>query len=319
MWKKIRTYWNLFRIPNLIIIGIGICLYQCCVIVPVLSKHHLTPFLTPALLAFVVLSILCIVAGAFCINDYFDITTDRINKKDKQIVSNTVSKKHASRLYYIITAIGIVLSVYPSWELESFVAFLCFPVAAIVLWYYSYKYKKTPLLGNLLVSFLAAFPVIFISSLEISHLQASGQNDIVRQLGSLASTSVGFAFLFNLIRELIKTMESAHGDSRARYNTLAVKIGVKKTKYFTLFIIALLIVFLCIAAFYSYKRNISSLFYYILLVMILPLFFLFYKTYTIRNSKNCHWASSLSKIIIVLALLSLLVIRTILLDGVVLP
>jgi 4-hydroxybenzoate polyprenyltransferase len=319
MWVKIRTYWNLFRIPNLIIIGLGICLYQYCVITPILSLHNLTPFLTPVRLVFVILSILCIVAGSFCINDYFDVTTDGINKKDKQIVGNTVSKKQASRLYYIITTVGIILSVYPSWELESFIIFLCFPVVAIVLWHYSYKYKRIPLLGNILVSFLAAFSVIFISLFEILHLQSTGQSQIIRQLLLLASSSAGFAFFFNFIRELIKTMESAHGDSRARYNTLAVKIGVKKTKYFTLLIIALLIVSLCIAAFYCYKRNIQSLFYYIIFAMILPLFFLFYKTYTIRNSKNCHWASNLSKIITILALLSLLVVRMVLLDGIVLP
>lgn len=313
---KIRTYWKLFRISNLIIVGLGICMYQYCVIIPILSLHNLTPFLTPVRLVFVVLSILCIVAGAFCINDYFDVTTDRINKKDKQIVGNTVSKKQASRLYYIITAVGIILSAYPSWELESFIVFLCFPMVAIVLWHYSYKYKRMPLLGNILVSFLMAFSVIFISLFEILYLQSTGQSQIIRQLMSLAGFFAGFAFFFNLIRELIKTMESAHGDSRARYNTLAVKIGIKKTKYFTLLIISLLIISLGIAAFYSYLRNIQSLFYSIIFAIILPLFFLFHKTYTIRNSKNCHWASSLSKIITVLALLSLLIVRMVLSEGI---
>jgi 4-hydroxybenzoate polyprenyltransferase len=319
MWKKIRTYWHLFRTPNLIIIGGGICLYQYCINVPVLSLHHLTPFLTPVRLIFIVLSVLCVVAGAFCINDYFDVTTDGINRKNRQIVGNTVSAKQASRLHYVLSTVGIALSIYPSWKVKSFAVFLCVPLVAIVLWYYSYRYKKMPLTGNVTVSILSAFSVIFISLFEILYLRSIGENQPIKPLISLAVPSAGFAFVFNLIRELIKTMKNAHGDSRARYNTLAVKIGIRKTKYLTLLLIALLTVGLSVVAFYLCRRGINLLTYHIVFMMILPLLFLFYKTYTIRNSKNCHWASLLSKIIIILALLSLPIIRMVLLSGTSLP
>ncbi len=314
MLAKIHTIWKLFRIPNLLFFVLGLSLYEYCIIIPILNNHHLSPFFTPLCFLFFLLSIICIIAGGFCINDYFDISSDSINRPNNRIVGTLIPKKKIYSIYIIITVTGIVFAIYPTWISNNFVLFLCFPLVAILLWNYSSKYKRMPLIGNLLIAYLIAFSIIFLSSFEILHLKTDENYVVIKEIIDIEIFYAGFTFLIVLIREFIKMMGNTHGDSRARYNTLAVKIGIKKTKYITLVLIGLLIIAFIILALYVLLNKINLLFFLVLIGLILLSFALFYKTHTIRNSKNCQSASRLSKIIILMGVLSVIVMRSILLN-----
>jgi len=171
-----------------------------------------------------------IAASANVINDYFDIEIDKINRPERALASGDMSKRTALILYSLLLLCGIALS----FLVNSYAVFVL--LGSIVLtYYYSFKLKQIPLLGNTVVALLTGTAFLF--------------GGIAMKKVSPIIFPMVFAFTINLMREVVKDMEDAEGDSRAGVITFPVKYGFEKAKTllygFALFLlIAMLIPFL---------------------------------------------------------------------------
>ncbi len=73
-----------------------------------------------------------------------------------------------------------------------------------------------------------------------------------------------FAFLINLIRELLKDIEDIPGDNKLGIKTLPLKVGIQKTKHYLLIISA----FLILCTFYPFITAQYKIEYFIFVMIV---------------------------------------------------
>ncbi len=159
-----------------------------------------------------VLSTAFIVAGGFIINSFYDIERDTINKPNKVIINRLISSHFCLNLYFLLNTIGMVLSFYVSKRLMLFNLLFSF-----ALWFYSHKIRKKAFLGELNAALLTVAP-FFSIIVYYNHLNF----DIFFY--------VVYISVIILIREILKDIISQKGDLIYDYDTLALIVGMEKTK-----------------------------------------------------------------------------------------
>lgn len=144
-------------------------------------------------------------------NDIFDIDIDRINRPTRVLPSGRVTETFASVLCVSLSLSGLLLS----WTLGTTVLLLA-TGAAIVMILYSLFLKQIPLVGNGAVALLTAAAMCYGSLIA----------------GSISSGLIPgfFAFLTNLIREIVKDMEDVDGDTARGVYTFPGRFGLFQAK-----------------------------------------------------------------------------------------
>src|SRR5690606_23963105 len=61
-------------------------------------------------------STVCIAAGGYIINDYYDVKIDYINKPDRVVIGKSITRRYAILFHVVLSALGIVLGYYLSWR-----------------------------------------------------------------------------------------------------------------------------------------------------------------------------------------------------------
>ncbi len=137
------------------------------------------------------------------INDIADLDTDRINKPGRPLPSGMISVKQAATYSFILasTALAAGFTVSPLFGLATAV-----PVFLLSL--YAWKLKATPLIGNLLVSLLVAYALIY--------------GGLTSDQFSLLWGPASLAFLINMCREIIKDLQDIKGDKTSGIHTTAL-------------------------------------------------------------------------------------------------
>lgn len=168
------------------------------------------------LLLFAVVAL--ITAAGNVINDYFDVEIDRVNRPDRPIPSGQVSLP-AARAYATVLFLAGVLVCFLTNA-------LCIAIAvfnSLLLIAYAARLKRTPLLGNIAVSFLAAGMFLFGGAL-------GGIAGISQVLPFAVMT-----FFAMLARELVKDAEDIEGDRASGAVTLPIRQGIPFTLNLALF------------------------------------------------------------------------------------
>lgn len=155
-------------------------------------------------------------AAGYIVNDIFDIETDKINRPDRVIIGNLVSKKQAWILYVVLNLISFGLAYCYSPKF-----FRINMVIAFILYLYSYQLKGTPLLGNLVVAFCSAG----VLATCMLHIRFETTSATWNFLGYVI-----FAFFISVIREMVKDMQDYEGDKQAGLKTYPVVFGIKGAK-----------------------------------------------------------------------------------------
>ncbi len=189
----------------------------------------------PALSTIILLSLLVPIfsaLGAFALNDYLDVESDKINKRnDRPLVSGALSSQFAFYFSWISITVSVVLSYFIN--VYAFTIALVFNALAVA---YNYKLKDLPVIGNIYIGLTMAIPFLF-GSVVITNSFAFG----VTILSIFA-----IAFIAGLAREIIKSIEDIEGDKKARKsNTLPIIIGKKNARM----IAALLYIIFALLAF----------------------------------------------------------------------
>jgi len=161
-----------------------------------------------------VMVIAALVAGliggaANAINDYFDVDIDRVNKPKRPLPRGTLTPEFVLRLWLLLSLVGISLNLFLNSQ-----AFWIAISAVVVLFFYSARWKRRILVGNLAVALMTGMAFVYGATV-IGH-------------PGRALVPALFAFLINLGREIIKDVEDMEGDTKGRAVTLPVRFGVKK-------------------------------------------------------------------------------------------
>ncbi|MDD1697816.1 MAG: geranylgeranylglycerol-phosphate geranylgeranyltransferase [Methanoregula sp.] len=170
-----------------------------------------------------------ITAAGNVINDFFDAEIDAINRPDRPIPSGAVSRGAARGFAVTLFLAGILVSFFTNP--------LCVGIAifnTILLIAYAAKLKSTPLIGNIVVAYLAASIFLFGGALN-------GVEGIIRIIPVAAIT-----FFAMVSRELLKDAEDVEGDRTGGADTVPLRIGIKKTSEFALIttVLAVMVSFL---------------------------------------------------------------------------
>ena len=196
------AYMRLFRIEHALLLAVAVLLGE------LLSGA--LPAL-PMLLCSLAVPVF-IEMGSFALNDYFDVKTDKANKRnDRPLVSGEISPAHALPAAGACYALGVAAA------LPLPPAALCIALLfAILSVAYNFKLKELPLVGNIYIAASMAIPFLF-GSLVASPILPPW---------ILAIALV--AFVAGLGREIIKSAEDMEGDVLHRSaRTLPVVIGRK--------------------------------------------------------------------------------------------
>ena len=167
------------------------------------------------ILIFVVVAL--ITAAGNVINDYFDMEIDRVNRPERPIPSGQVSMPAARAYAVALFLAGILVCLNTNW--------LCIAIAvfnAFLLICYAARLKRTPLFGNIAVSYLAASMFLF-----------GGAFDGMQGLFHVMPFAV-MTFFAMLARELVKDAEDIEGDRASGAVTIPIRYGIPVTTLFAL-------------------------------------------------------------------------------------
>ena len=301
-------YLRLIRIQNLIFIAFVQYLMRQVVLVPILQTYGFDITFDNSMLSLLIATTVLIAAGGYVLNDYFDVKIDNINRPEKQIVGNIISRHTAMLLHQILTGLGVVCGLLLAFFAHSFTLAFIFIVVPGLLWFYSASYKRQFIIGNLVISFTTALAVLVVGITQLAFLQKQYggfifETPIPQQFYGWIGGFALFSFLCTWIREIIKDIEDKKGDREMECHTMPIKWGSHKTKFFLYFLIAFTVggLFLFNGLFIHFTGTLTIR--YIIFGLALPFAVLSYLIYVAKTPADYHQASTLSKVIMLIGVL----------------
>jgi len=316
---------KLIRWQNLLIVVLTMVLIRYAIVEPLISRigvillkgsgEEIPMVLQLPLFNFLTLvfATVCITAGGYVINDYFDIRTDLINKGEA-IVGTRIPRRKAMLWHSILNIAGVAAGFYVSARTGSFWFGIIFLLVSGLLYFYSASYKRQFLIGNLLVAVLTALVPVLAVIFEWAALYRyySVFATELPDLSFLFYWAGGFslfAFLTTLIREIIKDIEDFEGDAAYGRNTIPVMIGIRASRIISVSLITITIAALFIVWRFFINDRITLI--YISAAIVIPLLFVIYRLIKSPGKKQLHIASGAMKLIILAGILYSIVVKVI--------
>ena len=208
----------------------------------------------------IILIVGCTTILANTTNDVIDQKTDQINRKDRPLPSGIVTLKSISiysvAMFLLLLFIVVSANMYTNGKL--FVLLIIIPTIVM----YNLYLKKTPLIGNIVVSMILGSVFIFVE------LASSGTINF-------SLTPFMLATLLSFPRELIKDIQDIKGDSINNIRTFPVVFGQQKSLLIFKISLVLLIIFSIYV--YTYIEEFELLYIMLLVPLIhMPLLFCLY-------------------------------------------
>jgi 4-hydroxybenzoate polyprenyltransferase len=206
---KILSLFSVVRGYNIPVIALAQYLSAIFILAP--ERRALDVLCDPNLFLIVLASSLTIASG-YIINNFYDAQKDLINRPKKSMLDRLVSQQTKLHVYFGLNILVTLLAFMVSWR-----AALFFSAYIFLIWFYSHKLKKYPLIGNLTAAFLAVLPFFGILMYYKNFYQ-------------VIFAHATFLYLLILTRELIKDLENIKGDLVADYRTIPVMFGERTSK-----------------------------------------------------------------------------------------
>ena len=206
---KIFSLFSVVRGYNIPVVVLAQYLSSIFILSP--EKRALDVILDWRLFLLVFASTLAIASG-YIINNFYDSEKDLINRPNKTRLDRLVSQKTKLQVYFALNFLATALAL-----IISFRAALFFATYIFLIWFYSHKLKKYPIIGNLTASLLAVLPFFGILL-------------YFKNFYSVIFAHALFVFLLLFIREMIKDLENIKGDIANNYQTIPVRFGERISK-----------------------------------------------------------------------------------------
>lgn len=230
------------------------------------------------------LATISIAAAGYIINDYFDVKIDVVNKPERVVIGRYLKRRVAMGTHQILNVAGVLLGL-----LVSKWIFLINVFSVTLLWFYSERFKRTTLVGNLVVSLLTAMSVLVVTV-------AYPEN---RRLVFIYAL---FSFAITLVREIIKDMEDVRGDASHGCRTLPIVWGIRRTKIVVYGLVAAFITTLYLMAHSLNNPTLAWLF----TALLLPIAWLVYRLVFADTRREFARLSALCKCIMLLGLATMI-------------
>jgi len=247
----------------------------------------------------------CIAAAGNIINDIYDIDTDTINKPEKVIVTKHISEQAAYNWFIALSVVGVGLGFYVSNLIGKSGFAAIFVIVSALLYVYANYLKRTFLIGNIVISALVALSIIIVGLFELlPAINNTNQQAQIMFFKILIDYAV-FAFMINLIREMIKDIEDIDGDYNLDMKTMPIVIGRERAlkAAFVVSLIPLFAVTYYVIT-YLYKQQIAVI--YFLVCVIGPLLYFSVKLFSANTKKELSRLSNILKLVMLFGILSLL-------------
>ena len=206
---KIFSFFSVVRGYNIWVIALAQYLSAIFILAPEESALHI---LLDWKLFLIVLASSLSIASGYIINNFYDAKKDLINRPKKVMIDRLVSQSTKLKVYFSVNFIVVVLMSFISWR-----AVLFFSAYIFLIWFYSHKLKRYPMIGNLTAALLAVLPFF-------------GVLMYFKNFYHVIFAHATFLFLLILIRELVKDLENIEGDLANNYQTISVRFGEKTAK-----------------------------------------------------------------------------------------
>lgn len=238
------------------------------------------------------------IASGYIINSFYDSKKDLINKPNKTMLDRLVSQKTKLQVYFGLNFLVFLMAMLVSWR-----AALFFSSYIFLIWFYSHKIKKYPIVGNIMAALLAVLPFfgILLYYFKIDGLLENVQNEKYYVIFAHAS----FLFLLILIREMIKDLENIKGDMAQNYRTLPVILGESFSKKVITFLIICSIfpVYILIEI---YDVGYMDIYFYVSFIVLI---FFIMKLWNSNSKENYLLLHNIIKFIIVAGVFSIILIK----------
>ena len=254
-----------------------------------------------------VLSTILLAAGGYVINNIYDQETDSDNKPNDVIVGRGISETQAYNLYFALTVSGVAIGFYLSNVIQKPGFASIFILVAATLYLYASSLKQMMLIGNIVVALLLSFSVMIIGIFDLYPATVLENQQQMKIFFSILLDYAVFAFMINILREMIKDIEDMDGDYNQGMNTLPIAIGKLRTCkiIFVLSIIPVLVILLYIN---KYLLDLLWVTIYMLLFVCGPLILFTIRMLKANTKKDFHFLSLLLKFILLFGILSVGVI-----------
>lgn len=300
------VYLKLVRWKNLVIIVFTQVLMKYFIIDPVMATHGIDETLPGWVFGLLSLSTILIAGAGYVINDIFDVQIDQVNKPADKIIGKDISATRAERFYWFLTAMGLLGGFVTAVIIDYINFVFIYILTALLLWFYSSTLKKLPVIGNLVIAFLSAlsFYLLWLAELIDGGFLFGPYDSPI--LGSiLAWGYTAFAFVINILREIIKDIEDLEGDKYFGGRTLPVVIGVQATRYVAL-VIAFFVFLMTIGA--QYLMGLAEwyvMFGYFVILIQVPLIMLMVLLSKAWHKKQFDNITKLTKLVMVTGVASM--------------
>ena len=272
---------------------------------PFLDSTELTITLNGFGFGLLVLSTLCIAAAGNIINDIYDVETDLVNRPSKVIVGKKISEKTTHRLFITLNVIGVLIGFYLSNLVGRSGFFAIFVIISALLYVYASYLKQSLLIGNIVISALVGTSILIVGVFElIPVINPQNQTTQLTFFKILLDYAI-FAFLINLVREIVKDIEDIDGDYKSGMNTIPILIGRGRASKIV-FLLTLLPLFGSIYYVANYLVKFEIIIGYFLILIIAPLVYIAIKSFNAKTKKQCHHISNMLKLVMLFGMLSLL-------------
>ncbi len=239
-------------------------------------------------LFFIVLASVCVIASGYIINNFYDKEKDQINRPVKSKIDGFVSQKTKLSIYFLLNFIGVLLAYLVSWRASLF-----FSIYIFLIWFYSHKLKKYPIVGVVSVTILTIMPffAVFV---------------YYKNFSKIIFVHAIFLFLLLMIRELVKSLENIDGDILVNYKTVPIKYGESFTKIASAILVVLTTIPLYILWEYP-EIGWMKYYFYITIFALLVFVFLLWNS---NNKQHYIILHTILKLLIFAGILSLMLIDT---------
>lgn len=301
-------YLKLIRYKNLLLIALMQLIFRY----GFLKYQDLPLTLADWQYALLILSTLLIAAAGYIINDIMDQETDNSNKPEKVIVGKSVSEATAYNIYFGFNIAGMLIGYYLADYVNKTSFFGIFIICSALLYLYATSLKQIAVVGNVIVAFILALSVIIIGMFDIIPLFSYVNFDQAAKMRVILSILLDyaiFAFVINLMREIVKDSEDIEGDNNEGMRTLPIILGIQKTNriVFGIGVLATVALFWYI----NYNLMNSKLYIgviYSLIFVVGPMIFFLAKIWNAKEKKEFRLLSTVLKWIIFFGVLSIMVI-----------
>ena len=192
---------------------------------------------------FIVLATALSSSAGYIINNFFDSPKDKLNRPNKFLIENLISKKNQFLIYIILNFLSLIIAA----QISSY-SLIFFSIYILGIYFYSNFIKRSFWLSNFFLSILMIMPFLALS------VYFKNFNYIIFCFAS---------YLFFLIfsKDLIKDLESLKGDIVYSYKTVPAVYDSRITKI----IFSFLILIIFIPVYYLIIEDLGLMSYYFIL------------------------------------------------------